>query len=91
MRGRRQRLNDSYRVRVRRTGRGPVGAFRGAKASGGPGADVIYGHNDERNAVSCGTGSDTVYLDGKLDSLATDCEKQISRQFEPPLNVPFDD
>ena len=32
----------------------------GAKVSGGPGADVIYGHNDERNAVSCGTGSDTV-------------------------------
>ena len=25
-----------------------------------PGADAIYGHNDERNAVSCGTGSDTV-------------------------------
>jgi hypothetical protein len=65
--------------------------FGGAKASGGPGADVIYAHNDERNAVSCGPGNDTVYFDGKLDSLATDCEKQIPRQFEPPLNVPFDD
>lgn len=65
--------------------------FGEAKASGGPGADVIYAHNDERNAVSCGPGNDTVYFDGKLDSLATDCEKQIPRQFEPPLNVPFDD
>jgi Ca2+-binding RTX toxin-like protein len=65
--------------------------FGGAKASGGPGADVIYAHNDERNAVTCGTGDDTVYFDRKLDSLATDCEKQIPRQFEPPTNVPFDD
>ena len=64
--------------------------FEGAKASGGPGADVIYAHNDERNALSCGTGSDTVYFDGELDALATGCEKHIPRQFGPPLNVPLD-
>ena len=62
--------------------------FGEAEASGGPGADVIYAHNDERNTVSCGPGNDTVYFDGKLDSLATDCEKQIPRQFGVPLNVP---
>jgi hypothetical protein len=63
----------------------------GAKASGGPGAGVIHAHNDERNAVSCGTGSDTISFDGELDALATDCGKHIPRQFEPPLNVPLDD
>ena len=57
--------------------------FGEAEASGGPGADVIYAHNDERNTVSCGPGNDTVYFDGKLDSLATDCEKQISDSSSP--------
>jgi hypothetical protein len=64
--------------------------FGVAKAVGGPGADVIYAHNDERNTVSCGTGRDTVYFDGTLDSLAADCERQIPRQYEPPINAPFD-
>jgi hypothetical protein len=65
--------------------------FGGTKAVGGPGADVIYAHNDERNTISCGTGRDTVYFDGALDSLAADCERQIPRQYEPPINNPFDD
>jgi Ca2+-binding RTX toxin-like protein len=64
--------------------------FGKAEANGGPGADVIYAHNDERNTVSCGTGRDTVYFDGALDSLAADCERRIPR-FEPPINVPLDD
>ena len=65
--------------------------FEEAKAVGGPGADVIYAHNDEPNTVSCGTGGDTVYFDRALDSLAADCERRVPREFELPPNVPFGD
>ncbi len=65
------------------------GVFRGGKAVGGPGADLILVHNDERNSVSCGTGTDTVYFDKSLDSLAADCERQIPREFDVPGDVPF--
>ena len=55
-----------------------------SEASGGPGVDVVYAHNEKRNTVSCGTGRDTVYFDRALDSLAADCERQIPHQYEPP-------
>jgi Ca2+-binding RTX toxin-like protein len=65
------------------------GVFREGKAVGGPGADLILVHNDERNTVSCGTGRDTVYFDKELDSLAADCERQIPREYDVPGDVPF--
>ncbi len=65
------------------------GVFRGGKAVGGPGVDLILVHNDERNSVSCGTGRDTVYFDKELDSLAVDCERQIPREYDVPGDVPF--
>jgi Ca2+-binding RTX toxin-like protein len=65
------------------------GVFREGRAVGGPGADLILAHNDERNSVSCGTGRDTVYFDKALDSLAADCERQIPREYDVIGDVPF--
>lgn len=63
--------------------------FGEGKAVGGPGADLILVHNDERDTVSCGTGRDTVYFDEEIDSLATDCERRIPREYDVPGDVPF--
>jgi len=65
------------------------GVFKGGKASGGPGVDLILVHNGKPNTVSCGTGRDHVYFDKELDSLAADCERQIPREFDVPGDVPF--
>ncbi len=65
------------------------GVFRGGKASGGPGVDLILVHNNKRNSVSCGVGMDTVYFDKALDSLAADCERQVPREYDVPGDVPF--
>ena len=65
------------------------GVFKGGKASGGPGVDLILVHNGKPNTVSCGTGRDHVYFDKELDSLAADCERQIPREYHVPGYVPF--
>lgn len=63
----------------------------GSKVSGGPGADLVIAHNDERDSISCGAGRDIVYFDKGLEEPAADCEKRKDHEFKLSGNEPFSD